>query len=136
MKKVFKVSKKSLVISSVFGFLLCCFSVVGMLIKIKEKESSVCQPFNIFVSKTGENSIDIQWETEGNCLGYVLYGEDVYEIERVAVNTDSLKKENNHSIYIFWAINYYNVLLYCCISEDEAYGKNGKPISLLLKDIQ
>jgi hypothetical protein len=135
MKKVFKVSKKSLVISSVFGFLLCCFSVVGMLIKIKEKESSVCQPFNIFVSKTGENSIDIQWETEGNCLGYVLYGEDVYEIERVAVNTDSLKKENNHSISISGLLTtttYYFIV----VSEDEAYGKNGKPISLLLKDIQ
>lgn len=135
MKKLFKVSKKGLIFTSVVGFVLCSFSVVGMLIKIKEEENSVCQPFNIFISKTGENSIDIKWETEESCLGYVLYGEDAYEIERVAVNTDSLGKGKDHTISISGLLTtttYYFIV----VSNEEAYGTNGKPISLLLKDIK
>ena len=131
-----KLSKKGLLILLGVGFLLLVFGGGGLILNLqKGNEMELCRPINVFISKEGDHGINIEWETEKKCLGYVLYGESAYEIERVAVNTENLDKSTKHQISISGLLStttYYFIV----ISDDNAYGSSGNPISLLLEDIQ
>jgi len=128
-----KIKKKSLLILSVFGCLLLLFGVVGIV--LVSKRTSSCMPVNIFLSKEGDNVVQVSWETKDLCLGYVLYGESSYEIERVVVNTENLEKSKNHEVTIPNLLS-TNAYYFIVVSDEYPYGKNGKAIAFSLEDIE
>ena len=127
-----KFKKKNLIIASCIGCLLIAVGIVGFL--FEGSGSSSCDPFNVFLSKTGDNSVKISWSTNDACLGYILYGESSYEIERVAVNTDNLEKAKEHSVEVGNLLT-TNSYYFIVVSGEEPYGNDGKPIAFSLTDL-
>ena len=93
-----------------------------------------CTPVNVFLSRNGDNSIKVSWETENACLGYILYGDSSYEIERVAVNSENLGKSKEHSVVISNLLT-TNAYYFVIVSDEQPYGNNGNPIAFYLNDI-
>jgi len=130
-----RLNKRTLRICLIASFFLILLGGSGLyFLNVRKTEDTLCKPINIFLSKNGENGIDINWETKGDCLGYVLYGESSYEIERVVINTGNLGESKKHEVSISGLLStttYYFIV----VSDDDAYGRNGQPISILLEDI-
>lgn len=127
-----KIRRRGLIITLCVGCFLIILSITGISVNSRNKSS--CDPFNVFLSKTGENNIEVSWKTKGSCLGYVLYGESSYEIERVAVNADNLGKNTDHKVKIGNLLS-TNSYYFVIVSGEEPYGNNGKPIAFSLMDL-
>ena len=127
-----KLKKNSLLVLSIVGIVLLGVGIAGMF--FISKTNSSCIPFNIFLSKDGDNGVKISWETEDSCVGYVLYGESAYEIERVAINAENLGKSNSHEVTISSLLS-SNIYHFIVVSNEQPYGNNGKPVSFSLTDL-
>jgi len=128
-----KFKKRNLLISSISGCLLFLLGGIGVI--LISKGSSSCMPINIFLSKEGDNIVRISWETKDSCLGYVLYGDSSYEIERVAVNPKNLEKSRKHEVIVPNLLS-TNTYYFIVVSDELPYGKNGKAIAFSSGDIE
>lgn len=94
-----------------------------------------CTPFNLFVSKGEmEYSAKIVWETKGECMGFVQYGLNKEDLDRVGIDVLNGYKGKKHEIVLeklltkekyFFLIN----------SDGEAFGNNGRPLELVLSNL-
>ena len=127
-----KLKKSNLLIFSTLGIVLLVVGIAGII--FDSKMNSSCTPFNVFLSKNGDNGVKISWKTEDSCLGYVLYGESSYEIERVGIDIDNLGKTKSHEVVVSSLLrsNLYHFLV---ISNEQPYGNNGKPVAFSLTDL-
>jgi hypothetical protein len=126
-----KVKKNILKILIASSLLLLVLTVVGIIYTSKQVS---CTPYNVFLSKVGDNSIKLSWRTKDACLGYVLYGESAYDIERVAINSENLGKSKQHEVTIpnLLSTNDYHFIV---VSNEQPYGNTGKPITFSLGDL-
>ena len=128
-----KFKKKSLLILSILSCLFLLLGGVGVVLSLRKTPS--CMPVNVFLSKDGENVIKISWKTRDSCLGYVLYGESSYEIERVAINPENLEKSREHEVTINNLLS-TNSYYFIIVSDEQPYGNNGKAVAFSLRDIE
>jgi len=118
---------------SILGCSLLFLGGIGVVLVSRRTPS--CIPVNVFLSKKGDNVVEISWETKDSCLGYVLYGESSYEIERVAINPENLEKSREHEVTINNLLS-TNSYYFIIVSDEQPYGNNGKAIAFSLKDIE
>jgi hypothetical protein len=126
-----KIKRNILTILIVFGFLAVSLGIWGITYSIRNRS---CIPINVMAKKRGDNSIEISWETEAYCLGYILYGDNGYEIERVGINPEKLGKSKTHEIVIENLLS-TNTYYFMVVSNEKPFGRNGKPIVLSLDHI-
>ncbi len=131
--KKMKFKKSDLKISFILGCFLLLLGGAGIL--LGSKDSISCTPINVFLSKDGDNVVKVSWETEDACLGYVLYGDSSYEIERVAINPENLEKSREHEVTITNLLS-TNAYYFIVVSNEQPYGNSGKPIAFYLDNIE
>ena len=127
-----KINKREFVIGLCLGSILLAGGIAGVISNSRGNFS--CTPYNVFLSKEGDHKISVSWSTRDSCLGYVLYGDNSYEIERVAINPDYLGKSKDHTVIIpdLLSTNSYYFII---VSDESPYGNNGKPIAFSLEDL-
>lgn len=128
-----KLSKKDLKISSLVGGVLFLLGIAGIFSISMRTES--CVPYNVFLSKGGDNIVEISWNTRDACLGYALYGDSPYEIERVAINPDNLGKEKKHKVTISNLLS-TNAYYFIIVSDEQPYGNDGSAVAFYLDNIK
>ena len=128
-----KLSKKVLKTSSVVGGVLFILGIVGIFSASVKTKS--CIPFNVLLSKGGDNVVEISWRTRNACLGYVLYGDSPYEIERVAINSDNLGKVKKHEVTVSNLLS-TNAYYFIVVSDEQPYGNDGSAVAFYLDNIE
>lgn len=94
-----------------------------------------CSPYNVFV-KRGEKdfSVDISWHTKGDCLGFVMYGKDRYNLDMVAVDVVNSRSSRFHTVTMEKILT-SDVYYFVINSQDQPYGNNGVPLEFTLGDL-
>lgn len=132
-------SKKILLIVGCIAFVLTLSSAfllirrdsVGSFDSLYETQNE-CTPYNVFVEKGEEEfSVVIKWKTVGKCAGFVQYGSDRNQLDRVAFDLEGNLKSSEHSVVIKKLLTkskYYFLIN----SESKGYGNNGVPLEFML----
>jgi len=94
-----------------------------------------CTPFNLFVTKGDEEfSAKIVWETKGECMGFVQYGLNREDLDRVGMDFLNGYRSKKHEIVLDKLLTkekYY----YLINSDGKAFGNNGRPLELVLNNL-
>ena len=135
-------SKKILLIIGCIAFILTMSSVFLLFRKNNVKSfdtiyepQNECTPYNVFVKKgEDEFSVMIEWETVEECVGFVQYGNDRNELDRVGFDVQGNMKSEKHSVVLEKLLTkskYYFLIN----SERKGYGKNGVPLEFMLSEM-
>jgi hypothetical protein len=92
-----------------------------------------CVPFNVSISRGEEYQAIIEWSTEDECLGYVMYGDDRSNLDYIAIDRNDISSMN-HSVIIDRLLpskNYF-FLIY---SGENSFGNKGIPLSFSLSSL-
>lgn len=94
-----------------------------------------CTPYNLFVQRGDDDfSVRITWLTKDKCMGFVQYGLDRGELNRIGLDTENVSKASSHRVVLdkllakeryFFIIN----------SDNTGYGRDGSPLEFLLEDL-
>lgn len=130
-------SKKIIIITiSVVCILFVTVLVVVTKVTGSSEKSMIsgCVPYNVSISKGEENfQAVIEWSTQDECLGYVIYGRDRDRLDFIAIDTQELSSKN-HRVVINKLLTEkrYFFLIY---SGDTTYGSRGNPLSFSLSSL-
>ncbi|MCD4756562.1 hypothetical protein K8R20_03035 [bacterium] len=125
----------------IFGGVLVC--LVGALVVFVFKAQgssdldmvSGCVPYNVSLSKgEDDHQVVIDWKTEEECLGYVIYGDDMGNLDLVSIDTKDLSSEI-HTVVLekLLSTKYYYFVI---SSGGMDYGDSGVPLSFSLSSLQ
>lgn len=121
-----------LVMSSVF--LLLRKDRVGSFDSLFEPQNE-CTPYNVFVEKgQDEFSVSIKWRTVGRCSGFVQYGIDRRDLDRVGFDINGNLKSDEHEVVLEKLLTkskYYFLIN----SESKGYGSNGVPLEFIISEM-
>ena len=124
------------IFGSVLFILLGVILVFVFKVQGSNESSSIsgCTPFNVELSR-GENDFQlfIDWNTQDECLGYVMYGDDRESLDLIAIDTQKLSSKS-HRVAInklLTSKTYYFVIQ----SDDITYGDKGIPLSFSLSSL-
>lgn len=121
-----------LVMSSVF--LLLRKNRVGSFDSLFEPQNE-CTPYNVFVEKgNDEFSVMIKWRTIGKCSGFIQYGIDRSELDRVGFDVNGSLKSVEHQVVLEKLLTkskYYFLIN----SESKGYGSNGVPLEFIISEM-
>ncbi len=94
-----------------------------------------CTPYNLFVEKEeDEFSVIIKWDTVGKCSGFIQYGIDRGELDRVAFDIDGTLRSKGHKVALEKLLTkskYY----FLVNSERNGYGNNGIPLEFVISEM-
>ena len=133
--------KKKIYILSAIAILLLCTGLFLLYSKdvdeleVKGVAGKDCVPYNIFVMP-GETdySVEISWKTRSECLGFILYGKDMGNLDMVAVDLVNKSSSRDHNVSIDGLLRkerYY----FLVNSQDQAYGNNGSPLEFIIENL-
>ncbi|MCD4811112.1 hypothetical protein K8R14_00690 [bacterium] len=95
---------------------------------------SGCVPYNVSLSRgESDHQVVIDWKTEEECVGYVMYGDDRGNLDLVSIDTRDLSSKV-HTVVLEKLLstkNYYFVIN----SGDMDYGDSGVPLSFSLSSL-
>ncbi|MBP8979384.1 fibronectin type III domain-containing protein [Candidatus Dojkabacteria bacterium] len=94
-----------------------------------------CTPYNLLLEKGDDNfSVRIKWMTKEKCSGFVQYGLDREDLNRIGLNIENVAKSTEHEVLLekllakeryFFIIN----------SDNKGYARDGSPLEFLLEDL-
>ena len=94
-----------------------------------------CTPYNLFVEKGDDDfSVRIRWMTKEKCVGFVQYGLDRDDLNRIGLDVENITKAIEHEVVLkkllakeryFFIIN----------SDNKGYAREGAPLEFLLEDL-
>ena len=94
-----------------------------------------CTPYNLLLEKGDDNfSVRIKWMTKEKCSGFVQYGLDREDLNRIGLNIENVAKSTEHEVLLekllakeryFFIIN----------SDNKGYAIYGSPLEFLLEDL-
>lgn len=94
-----------------------------------------CVPYNVFISKGDvEYSANISWLTKGECIGFIIYGNEREYLNMVGVDLENSVKSKEHKVILEKLVvsdNYYFLIN----SEEKSYGFNGSQIEFSLGNL-
>lgn len=123
----------SIVLVSLASILLITRRVVGFdVVGISTRD---CVPYNVFIEKGEKNySVSIKWSTKAECIGFIQYGRDRYNLDMVAIDLDSKSKSKEHIVRIEQLLS-KEVYYFLINSQEQAYGNNGVPLEFMLNNL-
>lgn len=62
--------------------------------------SSACQPIGYEVVDVGISSFSVQWDTQGECVGFLVYGESISDTDRIGTGEYGFAKKKSHEITV------------------------------------
>lgn len=133
-RKVFYIAGGiSIVLVSLASILLITRRVVGFdVVGISTRD---CVPYNVFIEKGEKNySVSIKWSTKAECIGFIQYGRDRYNLDMVAIDLDSKSKSKEHIVRIEQLLS-KEVYYFLINSQEQAYGNNGVPLEFMLNNL-
>jgi hypothetical protein len=85
-----------------------------------------CTPFNIEWKGEG-SSVDLEWETKNECVGYVRYGTDTKSLNSLVSDEAGSQRKKDHKVVLedLTEGKDYYVIFY---SGDDTYGQSGQPL--------
>lgn len=94
-----------------------------------------CVPYNVFVMR-GENdfSVNIEWSTRAECVGFVLYGRDRGNLDMVAVDLVNKTRSTEHIVTLDQLLT-TEVYYFLINSQEQLYGNNGVPLQFVLEEL-
>lgn len=136
-------SKKILIIIGCVAFILSMSSVFLLLRKnnvvsfdtLYEPQNE-CTPYNVFVRKgQDEFSVVIEWKTIGACPGFVQYGNDVNDLDRVGFDVEGNLKSTEHKVVVEKLLT--KTKHYFLVNSDsKGYGNNnGVPLEFTISEL-
>lgn len=115
-------------------FLLVKKDSVGSFDTLYEPQNE-CTPYNLFVEKgEDEFSVVIKWKTTGKCSGFVQYGIDRNELDRVGFDVEGNLKISEHQVVLQKLLTksrYYFLIN----SESKGYGNNGVALEFMISEM-
>lgn len=94
-----------------------------------------CTPYNLLVKKgEQEFSVEIVWQTKGKCIGFVQYGLDRSNLDRIGIDFNSVGRAEKHKVVIEKLLTKQKYF-YLINSDKKGYGNNGTPLEFLLSDL-
>jgi hypothetical protein len=94
-----------------------------------------CVPYNVFVMKGDEDfSVDIEWSTKAECVGFVIYGRDRGNLDMVAVDRVNESQSKEHIVTLGQLLTtetYYFLI----DSQEQVYGNEGVPLEFVLEEL-
>lgn len=133
-RKVFYIAGGiGIVLVSLASILLITKRVVGFdVVGISTRD---CVPYNVFVQKGEKNhSVSIKWSTKTECIGFVQYGRDRYNLDMVGIDLESKSKSKEHIVRIEQLLS-KEVYYFLINSQEQAYGNNGVPLEFILSNL-
>lgn len=96
---------------------------------------SNCTPYNIFTKKgEAEYSMQISWETKGKCLGFVQYGLDRNNLDRVGIDISEDRGMRKHIVTLD-KLTTKQKYYFLINSDNQAYGNNSSPLEFILENL-
>lgn len=134
-------SKRIFIIIAVVSFILVSISSLLLLKKNVGGFDSLftsqndCTPYNLVVEKGDEEfSVRIIWQTRGKCLGFVQYGLDRSDLDRVGMDLNNVGRSEHHEVVIEKLLTKQKYF-YLINSDKKGYGNNGAPLEFILGDL-
>lgn len=94
-----------------------------------------CDPYNIQIRKGDtENSVEILWKSKKECSSYILYGDEMKDLNLVAVDLENGIKSKNHKV-VLSSILSTRTYFFSIVSDGITYGKNGLPVSFSISSL-
>lgn len=94
-----------------------------------------CVPYNVFIKKGEKDySVDIEWSTKEECVGFVQYGKERDSLNMVVVDLVSSSKSREHRVTIEQLLTsekYYFLIN----SGEQGYGYNGIPLDFNISNL-
>jgi hypothetical protein len=94
-----------------------------------------CVPYNVFVMKGEEDfSVDIEWSTKAECVGFVIYGRDRGNLDMVVVDRVNKSQSKEHIVTLEQLLtteSYYFLIN----SQEQVYGNEGVPLEFILEEL-
>lgn len=90
---------------------------------------SACQPTSYEVSDIGISSFTLQWESQSECVGFLVYGESVSDTDRVGAGSYGFAKKQLHEIEVTDLSPGKTYYVYIS-SGDVLYGEGGSTIQI------
>lgn len=132
---------KSKKIFTIGGILLVlCICIYVFVFRVSGSNNSVfiegCNPYNIEMNKgKKENSIEIVWKSKVECSAYIIYGDEMKDLNLVGIDLENGIKSKNHKVVIN-SIMSSKVYFFSIVSDGITYGKDGLPISFSLSSFE
>lgn len=94
-----------------------------------------CTPYNLLIERGDDDfSVRIKWTTKEKCTGFVQYGLDRDNLNRIGLNMENIAKATEHEVLLekllvkeryFFIIN----------SENRGYAREGASLEFRLEDL-
>lgn len=120
--------------------LIILFSCIYFFVfRVSGSDSSVsvegCNPYNIQIKKgEKENTVNISWKSKKECSAYVLYGNEMKDLNLVAVDLENGIKSEEHLV-VLTSILSTRTYFFSIVSDGTTYGKNGLPVSFSISSL-
>ncbi len=115
-------------------FLTVILISIGIVVfKVSGSNSSVsidgCDPYNVKIQK-GEspNSVEISWLSKEKCSAYIIYGNEMKDLNLVGIDLKNDVKDINHFVVIDSVLS-SKTYFFSIVSDGVTYGKDGLPLS-------
>lgn len=94
-----------------------------------------CTPYNLFVTKEENDfSVKITWETKAKCLGFVQYGMNNKNLDKVGIDLVYGYRSQRHEVVLEKLLTkerYY----FLVNSNNVAFGTNGRPLEFIIENL-
>jgi hypothetical protein len=128
MKSYLSVTNVLLTLSIIITvFLLVLIGRDFLFSYFDDDSTESCNPYNILVEEVETYKVNISWQTDDKCIGYVKYGLSINDLPYQSISNSS-QKGSEHLVKIDKVqpgFNYY----YIVVSDNQEYGVNGLPLT-------
>lgn len=131
-------NRKLLTISTILVVLSICVYIV--VFKVSGSDNSVtvegCNPYNVQIKKGDkDNSAEIIWKSKEDCSAYIVYGDEMKDLNLVAIDLENGIKSREHRV-ILNSLMSSRTYFFSIISDGVNYGKNGLPVSFSISFLE
>jgi hypothetical protein len=94
-----------------------------------------CVPYNVFIRRgEREHSVDVEWSTKAECVGFIQYGRDRSNLDLVSVDLENRSKSKEHIVNIDQLLS-SEIYYFLINSQEQAYGHNGVPLEFVMENL-
>jgi hypothetical protein len=124
-------------IIGVFG--VVCFIITLVVFRVFGSEEYIyvddCTPYNISIENgREEKTVVISWQTRNRCIGYLLYGSQMRELNLVGVDLENEVESRDH-IVVLKNLSEISKYYFSIISGEVTYGKEGLPVQFSISSL-